>query len=70
MKLILGLATASLLIVGVAVCPQHVRERAQAAATPSPEVQAEVARQFDLFVSVMRGEGDRADLPSSQTESH
>ncbi|MEE2526564.1 hypothetical protein V0U79_09310 [Hyphobacterium sp. HN65] len=69
MKLLLGLAAASLVTTGVAVCPQHVRERAQEAATPSPEVRAEVARQFDLFVNVMRGDGERVDLPSSPSES-
>lgn len=69
MKLILGLAAASLLIVGIVACPPHVKEQAQAAATPSPEIQAEFARQMDLFVDVMRGEGERADLHSSQAES-
>ena len=69
MKLFLGLATASLLILGVVTCPQHVREQAQAAATPSPEIQAEVARQIDLFVVVMRGEDERVDLQPSQSGS-
>lgn len=56
MKIFIGAGFAALLVAGALACPAHLRQQARDAATIPPEVHAELARQLDLFVSVMEGE--------------
>jgi len=56
MKIFIGAGSAALLLAGVLLCPDHLRQQARDVAEISPEAQANISRQLDLFVSVMKGE--------------
>lgn len=73
MKAVIGTAAAGLMIVGIAACPDHVRDRAQVATGLPREVHEEFARQWELATAVIPGEHERPEIkrqPSPYRESN
>ncbi|WP_421789678.1 hypothetical protein [Hyphobacterium sp.] len=67
MKAFIGAGFAALVITLAAVCPDHVREQAQAAADLPEDVHHEFSRQFEYATAIMSGDHERPDLDERPT---